>query len=261
MLATRSRQQRTDVQQLYSQVIRKKIPIRIKNVENPRGLGTVIHPNSDLDASETGEMFLREPVSVDKLGYFQMADQGHKKLPTAVTIKERIIILNVNSNRKSVSHGFLAGIFGTLDRYGVAVDLISTSEVHISMAIEETHEKKVIDRLVRDLETYGTVSPRSPFPCPSRLKATSVWDYLGTGDFAARDGDSLARGKAEKYGGNSWAHVHITRAGRGEYRDDKPGCERSEHLMRDPGSGCCESLEFDPPELSTDQGRGEAWAR
>ncbi|KAF9652578.1 aspartate kinase [Thelephora ganbajun] len=140
------------------QVIRKKIPIRIKNVENPRGLGTVIHPNSDLDASETGEILLPEPVSLDKLDYLQMVDQGHKKLPTAVTIKERIVILNVNSNRKSVSHGFLAGIFGTLDRYGVVVDLISTGEVHISMAIEDTHEKKVMDRLVKDLEKYGTVT-------------------------------------------------------------------------------------------------------
>ena len=145
------------------QAIRKKIPIRIKNVDCPRGLGTVIHPNSDLDASETGEMLLPEPVSVDTLGYLKIADQGHKKLPTAVTIKERIVVLNINSNRKSVSHGFLAGIFGTLDRYGVAVDLISTSEVQISMAIEDRHEKKVMDRLVKDLEKYGTVSLKPPF--------------------------------------------------------------------------------------------------
>ena len=130
-------------------------------MENPKGLGTVIHPNSDLDASETGEILLPEPVSVCGLDYLQMVDQGHKKLPTAVTIKECIVVLNVHSNRKSVSHGFLAGIFGALDRYGVVIDLISTSEVHISMAIEDTHEKKVMDRLVKDLEKYGTVSPRS----------------------------------------------------------------------------------------------------
>lgn len=157
----RNHQQKTSVDQVHSQVIRRKIPIRIKNVENPRGLGTVIHPNSDLDASETGEILLPEPASVDKLDYPRMVEQGHKKLPTAVTIKERIVILNVNSNRKSVSHGFLAGIFGALDRYGVIVDLISTSEVHISMAIEDTDEKRSMDRLVRDLEKYGTVSLRS----------------------------------------------------------------------------------------------------
>jgi len=41
-----------------------------------------------------------------------------------------------------VSHGFLAGIFGTLDKFGVVVDLISTSEVHVSMAIEDELAKK-----------------------------------------------------------------------------------------------------------------------
>ena len=127
----------------------------------------MIHPNSDLDASESGELLLPEPLSADKLQYLQLVDQGHKKLPTAVTIKEGIIVLNVNSNRKSVSHGFLAGIFETLDRYGVVVDLISTSEVQISMAIEDTHEKKVMDKLVKDLEKYGTVSTRNTLPYTS----------------------------------------------------------------------------------------------
>lgn len=80
-----------------------------------------------------------------------------------MTIKEHIIVLNVNSNRKNVSHGFLATIFGTLDRYGVVVDLISTSEVYVSMAIEENLDKKVLDRVVRELKKSGTVR-RSPFP-------------------------------------------------------------------------------------------------
>ena len=82
----------------------------------------------------------------------------HHKLPTAVTIKEHIVVLNLNSNRKSVSHGFLAGIFGVLDRFGVVVDLISTSEVHVSMAIEDHVEKKVMEKVVRELRKYGTVS-------------------------------------------------------------------------------------------------------
>lgn len=80
------------------------------------------------------------------------------KVPTAVTIKEHIIILNVNSNRKSVSHGFLAGIFGVLDKFGVVVDLISTSEVHVSMAIEDVLSKKALDKVVKELQKSGTVS-------------------------------------------------------------------------------------------------------
>ena len=80
-----------------------------------------------------------------------------RKTPTVVTIKERIAVLNVNSNRKSVSHGFLARIFGTLDAFGVVVDLISTSEVHVSMAIEQDMKKRALDKVVKELAKYGSV--------------------------------------------------------------------------------------------------------
>ncbi|KAJ3831825.1 Aspartate/glutamate/uridylate kinase [Lentinula raphanica] len=159
------------------QAIRCKIPIRIKNVENPTGSGTVIFPDpengsdvsqvsQELDGNYSG---IPEPISQSQLHEMaQQAVQNHgrnrgghlplKKFPTAVTIKERIIVINVNSNRKSVSHGFLAGIFGTLDRFGVVVDLISTSEVHVSMAIEDALAQKLLDRLLTELKKSGTVS-------------------------------------------------------------------------------------------------------
>ncbi|KAL0957999.1 hypothetical protein HGRIS_000174 [Hohenbuehelia grisea] len=146
------------------QVIRRKIPIRIKNVENPSGGGTVIHPDPDIDATglqqENGSSPVPEPAILTTLQQLAIATDEHqnRKLPTAVTIKEHIMVLNVNSNRKSVSHGFLAGIFSTLDRFGVVVDLISTSEVHVSMAIEDGLARKIEDRLVRDLQKSGTVS-------------------------------------------------------------------------------------------------------
>ncbi|KAG1741522.1 Aspartate/glutamate/uridylate kinase [Suillus paluster] len=140
------------------QVIRRKIPIRIKNVENPLGSGTVIHPDPDIEVPlDNGfrelpiATLLDQSLANDEL-------RRNKRLPTAVTIKERIVVLNVNSNRKSVSHGFLAGIFGTLDRFGVVVDLISTSEVHVSMAIEDNLSKTTMERLVGELRKSGTVS-------------------------------------------------------------------------------------------------------
>ena len=157
------------------QVIRRKIPIRIKNVENPKGGGTVIHPDPDLDLDAVPD-FLSGPSGsstpsspslpgalsplLTQNGAFTGSGGGgaSRKLPTAVTIKERMVVLNVNSNRKSVSHGFLARIFGALDRFGVVVDLISTSEVHVSMAIGDSLPPKVLDRLVKDLKQNGTVS-------------------------------------------------------------------------------------------------------
>jgi aspartate kinase len=155
------------------QVIRKKIPIRIKNVENPAGSGTVIHPDPQLDATLAIDDAAAGVTlaTVSELHDSALLANGgangvaRPKLPTAVTIKERIYVLNINSNRKSVSHGFLAGIFGTLDRFGVVVDLISTSEVHVSMAIQGGGlgqgglDWRTLERLVKELEKIGSVGP------------------------------------------------------------------------------------------------------
>ncbi len=91
------------------QVIKARIPIRIKNTFNPTGPGTMILPkgyNSD-------DMIDRD--SPTQNGRPPLVINSHKH-PTAVTIKEHAIVLNVRSNKKSVSHGFFASVFNTLDR-------------------------------------------------------------------------------------------------------------------------------------------------
>jgi len=145
------------------QAIRRKIPIRIKNVDNPQGGGTVIYPNSEFAESNVSSAATSPvPESLTLKSLNQLAsiteDSQRKRVPTAVTIKDNILVLNINSNRKSVSHGFLAGIFSTLDKFGVVVDLISTSEVLVSMAIEDDLGKKGLDRLLNELRKNGTVT-------------------------------------------------------------------------------------------------------
>lgn len=162
------------------QVIRKQIPIRIKNVENPSGGGTIIQPQRSSDSPK--ESVVVPAVTTVQDLYLQSFNK--EKLPTAVTIKEGISVININSNRKSVSHGFLARIFSTLDKFGVVVDLISTSEVHVSMAVEKSHGKKGFDRLAKELEKIGTVSSIPTFierfsifsRCPfMKIWRSSLW--------------------------------------------------------------------------------------
>lgn len=109
------------------QVIRASppIPIRIKNVKNPRGNGTVVIPNPNLSA---GHQLHRSPPQ-------RPEPPKTPKRPTAVTIKDHISVINVHSNKRSISHGFFARVFSILDEHSISVDLISTSEVHVSLAI------------------------------------------------------------------------------------------------------------------------------
>ncbi|KAM0789418.1 hypothetical protein ACM66B_000243 [Microbotryomycetes sp. NB124-2] len=129
------------------QVIRASIPIRIKNVENPSGAGTIIFPDPPIEAGS-------EAPQPNTTNTGAQSFRG----PTAITIKDNILVLSVRSNRKTISHGFFARIFGTLDRYGVVVDLISTSEVHVSMALNGEIRASTMDRIRKELQVVGEVS-------------------------------------------------------------------------------------------------------
>jgi aspartate kinase len=133
------------------QVINANIPIRIKNVENPQGQGTVIFPDdqSSVDHAATSESALAVQEAKRKTS---------ARLPTAVTIKDNILVLNIRSNKKTISHGFFAKIFTILDKHGIIVDLISTSEVQLSLSMHGVFKKGLLDKVVADLETVGEVS-------------------------------------------------------------------------------------------------------
>ena len=149
------------------QVIEARIPIRIKNVMNPRNPGTIIAPEpaGKSDASVPGHdsrHFRMRSASV-------LSDHQRPKRPTAITIKPQILVINVHSNKRSLSHGFFANIFSVLDKWRLSVDLISTSEVHVSMALHSDSpmvsrggddEREIVDYNLRgaitELRQYGT---------------------------------------------------------------------------------------------------------
>jgi aspartate kinase len=140
------------------QVIREQIPIRIKNVMNPRGAGTVIVPEFEGIQGPLKPKLSRgrSSSSLDTL-------IGPKR-PTAVTIKHSIVVLNIHSNRRTRAHGFLAKIFGILDKHHLSVDLISSSEVHVSMALHSEHDMLTTgtdDLQIQDMRLHGCVEDLS----------------------------------------------------------------------------------------------------
>jgi aspartate kinase len=133
------------------QVIRATPPIqiRIKNVKNPRGNGTIVLPDARLSSRQLSHHRSCSTLSLRKT----------PKRPTAVTIKDKISVINVHSNKRSISHGFFAKVFSILDERQLSVDLISTSEVHVSMAIYSANisEEDLLE-VKEDLEECGEVS-------------------------------------------------------------------------------------------------------
>lgn len=120
--------------------IQAEPPIRIfvKNVQKPWGQGTVIVPNT-VDESSPRQIDDLDTSDSDNTSPSSSAISTLSRMPTAVTIKRDIIVLNILSNKQSMSHGFFVKVFTILADRDISVDLISTSEVHISMAINTTN--------------------------------------------------------------------------------------------------------------------------
>ena len=101
------------------------IPVRLKNTMEPDAPGTLIdnHP---------------EPGTIK-----------------AVAAKDNITAIKIKSSRMLLAHGFLRRVFEIFESYRTPIDMICTSEVGVSMSIDDT---RYLSEIVHDLKKYGTVT-------------------------------------------------------------------------------------------------------
>ncbi len=110
--------------------IEKNIPIRVLNSRRPEVEGTeiVLQPQS----SET--------------------------VVKSIAYKERITVVDIRSTRMLMAHGFLAHIFNVFEKYETAVDMVSTSEVSVSLTVDQSDN---LEKIVAELEDVATVERRN----------------------------------------------------------------------------------------------------
>jgi len=73
----------------------------------------------------------------------------------SIACKRKITLVNIHSTRMFMAHGFLRKIFEIFDRYETSVDMIATSEVSVSLTIDNT---KHLDRIVSEMSDFSEVS-------------------------------------------------------------------------------------------------------
>ncbi|HEY2014083.1 MAG TPA: lysine-sensitive aspartokinase 3 [Bryobacteraceae bacterium] len=70
----------------------------------------------------------------------------------SIACKRKITLVNIHSTRMLMAHGFLHRIFEVFDRYETPVDMVSTSEVSVSLTIDN---RKNIDAILTDLREFA----------------------------------------------------------------------------------------------------------
>ena len=130
------------------------IPVKLLNTMEPEAPGTTI--NND-------------------------ADPGTIK---AVAAKENITAIKIKSSRMLLAHGFLRKVFEIFESYQTSIDMICTSEVGVSMSIDNT---KHLGEIVHDLKKYGTVTIDHNM-CIICVVGDMDWENVG---FEARAMDAM----------------------------------------------------------------------
>jgi aspartate kinase len=72
----------------------------------------------------------------------------------SIACKRKITLVNIHSTRMLMAHGFLRRIFDIFDRFQTSVDMVATSEVSVSLTIDNT---KNLDAILGQLREFAEV--------------------------------------------------------------------------------------------------------
>ncbi|HXW06244.1 MAG TPA: lysine-sensitive aspartokinase 3 [Vicinamibacterales bacterium] len=105
----------------------RDIPVRILNSRRPEGPGTLI----------------------------TAAPAGRPAAVTALACKRGVTVIEVTSTRMLMAYGFLRRFFEVFERHHTAVDVVTTSEVSVSVTVDDARH---LDAIVRDLREFAQVA-------------------------------------------------------------------------------------------------------
>ena len=116
----------------------------------------VLHPATVLPAIQTNiPVYVLNSRNPDCEGTRIAARVPHcRNSFKAIAAKKRITIIDVAAPRMLLAHGFLRAIFEAFDRHRVAVDVVSTSEVSVSLTVDSNES---IPALAADLAKLADV--------------------------------------------------------------------------------------------------------
>jgi aspartate kinase len=103
------------------------IPVRILNSKRPEGTGTVITAAGTTDGG---------PL-------------------TALACKKDVTVVDITSSRMLMAYGFLRQVFEVFEKFKTAVDVVTTSEVSVSVTVDD---RRHLEAIVTALRVFGEVS-------------------------------------------------------------------------------------------------------
>ena len=151
----------TDIDGMHNndpRVVKKTIPVEQLSFDEAAELAyfgaKILHPTCIWPAQQQNvPVKLLNTMQPDAAGTVIRQEAGSKGVK-AVAAKDGIIAINIKSSRMLLAHGFLRKIFEVFEKYKTSIDMVTTSEVAVSVTIDNMANLKDI---VKELEPFGLI--------------------------------------------------------------------------------------------------------
>ncbi len=115
----------------------------------------ILHPQSIFPARKYNiPVRLLNTLDPTSPGTLISQEGSEKSGVRAIAAKEGITAIRIHSSRMLLAYGFLRKVFEVFERYKTPIDMITTSEVAVSLTIDDT---KYLAEIIAELEDYGRV--------------------------------------------------------------------------------------------------------
>jgi len=114
----------------------------------------ILHPSTILPAKVAGiPVIIKNTMDPDALGS-TITDKTTGKGIKAIAAKDGITAIRVKSGRMLLAYGFMRKVFEIFELYKTPIDMITTSEISVSLTIDDLSH---LTQIVNDLKNYGSV--------------------------------------------------------------------------------------------------------
>ena len=152
----------TDIDGMHNndpRVVDKTAPVRHLHFEEAAELAyfgaKILHPTCILPAKLNNiPVRLLNTMEPEAPGTL-ISNTTEKNKIKAVAAKENITAIKIQSGRMLLTYGFLRKVFEIFESYQTPIDMVTTSEVGVSLTIDN---KKHLSEIVADLKKYGSVT-------------------------------------------------------------------------------------------------------
>jgi aspartate kinase len=151
----------TDIDGMHNndpRIVKKTVPIAELTFDEASELAyfgaKILHPSTIVPAQKYGvPVILKNTMDEKALGTV-ISNKGSKGEFKAIAAKDNITVINIKSSRMLLAYGFLRKVFEVFEKNKTSIDMISTSEVAVSLTIDDD---KYLPEIQEELEKFGTI--------------------------------------------------------------------------------------------------------